>query len=318
MRLVTYYPWEEEKEVLLKGYILDASEQIQAGLQRPAILICPGGAYLRISDQEAEAVALRFAGYGYHAFVLHYSVGRTCSMERVLTEAARSMAYIRSNAKEWNLDPGKIAVCGFSAGGHLCASLSTRWELAAQITGILPAEIRPDAVILGYPVTDLTIPLPPLPLAAFSEENADPKCPEKSVLPAFQSCIFKDGEEWSIRLGRGMCQALLGEPEPEEKRLHEESPCNYITANTPPTYLWATCNDEMVSPGNSLQYAAGLMAHGVPVEFHLFMEGPHGLSLSDATSAPDPAYVNPACGQWVPMVRTWLEKVWNKNKPYKE
>ena len=111
MRLVTYYPWEEEKEVLLKGYILDASEQIQAGLQRPAILICPGGAYLRISDQEAEVVALRFAGYGYHAFVLHYSVGRTCSMERVLTEAARSMAYIRSNAKEWNLDPGKIAVC---------------------------------------------------------------------------------------------------------------------------------------------------------------------------------------------------------------
>ena len=309
MRLVTYYPWEEEKEVFLNGYILDASEQIQAGVLKPAILICPGGAYLRISDQEAEAVALRFAGYGYHAFVLHYSVGQACSMERVLTEAARSMAYIRSNAEEWMLDSRKIAVCGFSAGGHLCASLSTRWKLAAQMAGIEASQARPDAVILGYPVTDLTIPLPPLPLAAFSEENPDSESPEKSVLPAFQSCVFKEGEEWSIRLGRGMCQALLGDVDPEEGKLREGSPCNYITENTPPTYLWATCNDEMVSPGNSLQYAAGLMARGVPVEFHLFGDGPHGLSLADATSAPDPGYINPACQQWIPMVRTWLESV---------
>lgn len=318
MQLVTYYPWEEEKEVFLNGYILDASEQIQAGVQKPAILICPGGAYLRISDQEAEAVALRFAGYGYHAFVLHYSVGRACSMERVLTEAARSMAYIRSNAGSWMLDPGKIAVCGFSAGGHLCASLSTRWELAAQLAGLPAWQVRPDAVILGYPVTDLTIPLPPLPLAAFSEKDIDPECPEKSVLPSFRSCVFKEGKEWSIRLGRGMCQALLGEPEPEDEKLYEGSPCNYITANTPPTYLWATSNDEMVSPRNSLQYASGLIAQGVPVEFHLFGDGPHGLSLADSTSAPDPAYVNPACQQWVPMARAWLECVWNKNKPYKE
>lgn len=310
MEITKYYPWEDRSDVCMTGYVLNASDQIQIGTRRPAILICPGGAYLRISDQEAEAVAVRFAAFGYHAFVLAYSVGDACKMPTPLLEAAKSIAEIRKHADEWLLDPGSVAVCGFSAGGHLCATLSTRWKLAAELLNLPEELVRPDAAILGYPVTDLTIPLPRLPLARLSGEITDPAHPEQAVLPPFRRCVVQEDGTQFIRLDRVMNCILTGSAAPTEAELRALSPINFVSTQTPPTYLWATCSDEMVPPENTVNYASALLAHGVPVEMHLFVQGPHGLSLADHTSAGAPAYVNPACQQWVPMALTWLAHIW--------
>lgn len=309
MECITYYPWEDRRDVFLTGYVLGASEQIQVGVRKPAVVICPGGAYLRISDQEAEAVALRFAAYGYHAFVLTYSVGEACAMPAPLLELAKSILYVRAHADAWLIDPRRVAVCGFSAGGHLCATLSTQFPLAAQLLDADPELVRPDAAILGYPVTDLTLPLPPLPLSALSGPVLDPAHPEEAVLPPFRGCVVREDGQWLIRLDRGMLRPLLGCDTPTEAQLREYSPVFHVTAQTPPTYLWATCTDEMVPPENSLRYAAALLGCGVPAELHLFARGPHGLSLADRTCAGGPDYINPACQQWVPMALTWLDQI---------
>lgn len=309
MQIATFYPWDDRKDVFLTGYVLHASQQIQVGERKPAIVICPGGAYLRISDQEAEAVALRFAAYGYHSFVLSYSVGPACAMPGPLLELAKSVAFLRSRADEWLIDAGRIAVCGFSAGGHLCATLCTRYELAAELLALPPEQVRPDAAVLGYPVTDLTIPLPPLPLSALSGPVTDPAHPELAVLPAFQCCIAETEDGYELRLDQGMNCYLLHSDAPTEAQLREYSPCLHVTERTPPAFLWMTWNDEMVPPVNSLHYAEALLAHGVRAELHMFVNGPHGLSLADRTSAGSEDYVNPACQQWVPMALTWLDAV---------
>ena len=126
-------------EATLEGYILDC--EITYGLEkkRPAIVVCPGGGYLYCSPREGEPVALRYAASGFHAFVLRYSTGWDAGDFAPLKEVSWVIGYIREHAEEWNIDPDKIATCGFSAGGHLAFS-----------AGIL-GENKPNAMILGYP-----------------------------------------------------------------------------------------------------------------------------------------------------------------------
>lgn len=119
----------------------------------PAVLICPGGGYGMTSEREAEPVAREYFAAGYHVFVLWYCVGEKAKDFGPLIQLAATMAHIRKHAAEWKLDGGRVAVCGFSAGGHLAASLGTLYDdekfLKAWNRG---GNIRPDAMILGYPV----------------------------------------------------------------------------------------------------------------------------------------------------------------------
>ncbi len=119
---------------------------------RPAILILPGGGYTFTSDREAEPIALQFIAQGIATFVLRYSVNT--KFPQALSETAASMRLIREKACEWDLDPAHIAVCGFSAGGHLAASLAVFWnhQFLNELIGSKPYEIRPDGAILCYPV----------------------------------------------------------------------------------------------------------------------------------------------------------------------
>ena len=119
---------------------------------RPAILILPGGGYTELSDRESEPIALQFLARGIAAFVLRYSVN--VKFPQALSEAAASLRLIRKRAGEWELDQKRIAVCGFSAGGHLAASLAVFWNhgFLNDLLGSRPEEIRPDGAILGYPV----------------------------------------------------------------------------------------------------------------------------------------------------------------------
>lgn len=128
-------------EATLEGYLLDCEISLGQEVNRPAILVLPGGGYLYCSPREGEPVALSYAARGFHAFVLRYSVARQAAGFAPLKEVSWAIGYIRENAESWHIDPEKIAVCGFSAGGHLALS-----------SGLL-AENRPNAMILGYPAT---------------------------------------------------------------------------------------------------------------------------------------------------------------------
>lgn len=132
-------------------YIQPTSDKIARKRLRPGILILPGGGYNHVSEREAEPVALRFLARGYCAFVLTYSVFPS-RFPTALREAAMAMAYIRENARELGVDPGKVAAMGFSAGGHLCGTLGTMFD-CPQVRDLGPAELlRPDALGLCYPV----------------------------------------------------------------------------------------------------------------------------------------------------------------------
>lgn len=122
----------------------------------PAMLVIPGGGYCFVSPTEAEPVAKRFYNEGYNAFVLTYTVnplGNAPLGRQPLNDIARAVRVIRSRAGEFQVDPGRLAVCGFSAGGHLAASLCVHYEDAEEsnpsYAGISP---RPDAAVLCYPV----------------------------------------------------------------------------------------------------------------------------------------------------------------------
>lgn len=121
--------------------MLDCEISLGQEIKRPAVVICPGGGYMYCSPREGEPVALSYTARGFHAFILRYSTGWDAAGFAPLQEISWAIGYIREHAAQWNIAPEKIAVCGFSAGGHLALS-----------AGLLAAN-KPNAMILGYPAT---------------------------------------------------------------------------------------------------------------------------------------------------------------------
>lgn len=122
---------------------LDAMPAVK---RRPLVLVVPGGGYNHVSPREGDPVALQFAAAGYHTAVLTYSVGEGAQNYQPLRQLNEALALLRQNAGEWHILPDKIAVCGFSAGGHLALSSAVLDIPGAQ------QQPRPNAVILAYPV----------------------------------------------------------------------------------------------------------------------------------------------------------------------
>lgn len=142
-----------ESQAYLTTYVLDNSHEIDPTRQRPAIIICPGGGYEMTSDREAEAVAIKMLSYGFHAFVLRYSVA-PAAFPTALLELASSVSLVRKNYQQWHVDPEKIVVAGFSAGGHLAASLGVFWqeEFIVKALGGENKDWQPNGLLLSYPV----------------------------------------------------------------------------------------------------------------------------------------------------------------------
>ena len=130
----------KKRNVVLDCYILD-DDIIYQAKERPAVIVMPGGGYSHLSHFEGEPVALEYVASGYHAFVLKYSVGKNYYKGAPLEDYEMAYEYIKNNQKEFRIMMDKIAVCGFSAGGHLASEASV-----AQVN-------RPNASILVYPVT---------------------------------------------------------------------------------------------------------------------------------------------------------------------
>lgn len=207
---------------------------------RPCVLILPGGGYRSVSPREGEPVALRFAAEGLHACVLQYSVSEDSVFPTALCEALWAMAEIRAHSGEWRLDAAKIAVCGFSAGGHLAACLGAYWNREAYLepAGVTAAQARPNALILCYPV---------ITSGAYAHT--------------------------------GSFQALLGKEYGNPEQMEALSVEKQVTSDMPPCFLWHTADDGTVPVQNTLLFANALSAHRVPYELHIFESGPHGLSL---------------------------------------
>ena len=134
------------------GYLHDDHDRLVAHKTRPAIVICAGGCYRWLSPREKDPVALAFAAMGYQTFLLEYSTGERASGYRPLRELAETVRIIRARAAEWRIEPEHVAVLGFSAGGHLAASLGALWDDAELSLG---EGCRPDALALCYPVVTM-------------------------------------------------------------------------------------------------------------------------------------------------------------------
>ncbi len=235
---------------------------------RPAIIICPGGGYEHLSVREGEPVAIKYLAMGYSAFVLHYSVAPDC-FPTALLELAMLVGRIRTNAQEWGLDPHKIIVSGFSAGGHLAASLGVFWNrnFVWEPLGLAPDTIRPDGLLLCYPVIT-------------SGEFCHP----------------------------GSFAQLLGKEKDDAEKRRLVSLELQAGPQVPPTFLWHTVTDASVPVQNSILFAQALLRSHVSVELHLFPHGRHGLALAtEETCKGDSSYLEPCCQSWLSLAETWLK-----------
>lgn len=212
-----------------------------------ALLVAPGGGYERVVlDKEGSALAPAFADdAGLTLFVLRYRLpgdGHAAAREAPLADAQRALRLIRTRAGEWGVDPRRIGVLGFSAGGHVAASLGTRFADAvyAPIDATDRESARPDFMLLVYPVIDM-----------------------------------------GARAHRGSRARLLGATPTPELMAHY-SLQNRVTADTPPTFLLHAADDTSVPVDNSLLFFDALRRAGVPAELHVYPHGGHGFGVRDA------------------------------------
>lgn len=140
-------------EAVLTAFVPDKLPNDCRDFKRNAIIICPGGGYEYCSVREAEPVAVRFMSYGITAFVLDYScVNKMFPTD--LLELGAAFKFVKDNAEKFGIDPEKIFVCGFSAGGHLAASMAVHWNkpYICESLGVSREYIRPRGAVLSYPV----------------------------------------------------------------------------------------------------------------------------------------------------------------------
>lgn len=218
------------------------------GAGQAAVVVCPGGGYAGLADHEGAPVAKWLESIGVRAFVLHYHVAPHATHPGPLNDVSRAIRYVRAHAAEWGVDPKRVGVLGFSAGGHL-ASTVTVWNDAGNPGSSIPEEresSRPDLSILIYPVVTMRLPL----THQGSRENL---------------------------LGKNPDPALVD-------RLSNEL---QVTDNTPPCFLVHGSDDTVVPVQNSLQFARALADHHVPFELHVIEHGPHGFGMGAPGSPMD-------------------------------
>ena len=218
----------------------------------PAMLVIPGGGYAIIcDDREGEPIALAYLAKGYVCAVLHYSVAPTLSENSPLAEASKALAYLRKNAVELCIDVNKVYAVGFSAGGHLCASLGTLWHREDVIAKaeIEYGENKPTAVVLCYPV-----------ISADTKTNS----------PHFGSFIN-----------------LLGKPELTEKDIDDWSLERHVDEKSAPAFIIHTAEDEIVPVQNALAMGRAYADAGIQFEMHIYPHGPHGFALGNALTDPN-------------------------------
>jgi acetyl esterase/lipase len=232
-----------------------------------AVVVCPGGGYGTLAvDHEGKQVGEWLNSIGVAGIMLRYRLGPKYRHPIMLQDAQRAIRTVRAKADMWGIDPARVGVLGFSAGGHLASTVGTHFD-AGRADAADPVDrqsCRPDFLLLAYPVIALATPY----AHAGSRRNLLGDNPDPAVL-----------------------ESLSNETQ--------------VTKDTPPTFLVHTNADSAVVPENSLLFVMALRKAGVPVEFHLFEKGRHGLGLGgglpERNIPPDPAFQ-----AWPSLCENWL------------
>jgi acetyl esterase/lipase len=209
-----------------------------------AVVVMPGGAYQRVVvDKEGIEMGERLTQDGITVFVLTYRLpggGHTQPSEVALQDAQRAVRFVRKNAAEWGVKPDRIGVMGFSAGGHVAASLGTKFDSKVYhpVDDADGVSARPDFLALIYPVISM----------------------EAGVTHAESR------------------KELIG-AEPTEAAINEYSLDGHVRQDTPPTFLLHADDDPSVITENSIRFYRALKANKVPAELHIFRKGEHGFGL---------------------------------------
>lgn len=210
-----------------------------------AVIICPGGGYgILAYDLEGTDIAKYFNSIGIAAIVLKYrlptSGNSVIPHKTPLMDAQRAMRLVRANAAKWNIDPQKIGIMGFSAGGHLASTLGTHFDYGDKTAkdSVEHQSCRPDFMILMYPVVSFT-----------------------------DSCSHAGSRE-----------ALLGK-NPDKNLLSWYSNELQVREDTPPTFFVHADNDTAVPVENTLLLYKALRKKNIPAELHILSEGEHGFGL---------------------------------------
>lgn len=154
MRIVEFSLPTAGGHATARGYLHDVSETMPVHAVRPCVVVCPGGGYNHCSEREKDPPALALFAAGYQVFTLSYSTGDLARDFRPLMELSLLIMKIREQHVQWQVEPDKIAVMGFSAGGHLAASIGTLWNHEALTCKLDTngGQNRPNALVLCYPV----------------------------------------------------------------------------------------------------------------------------------------------------------------------
>lgn len=227
----------------------EAADRPTLSLYRPAaekangavIVVCPGGGYGHLAvDHEGRQIAEWLNSLGVTAAVLRYRIAPRYHHPAPLLDVSRAIRTVRARAGEWGLDPKRVGVIGFSAGGHLVSSVATHFD-AGKPESDDPIErqsSRADLVILGYPVISFTEPFTHI----------------------------------------GSRNNLLG-TDASAELIESLSSEKQVTAETPPVFLFHSSTDRAVPPENSVAFYLACRAAGVPAELHIYESGPHGFGL---------------------------------------
>ena len=287
--------YENRPDVTLTTYLIGDSPEMLNGKKRPAILVCPGGAYMFCSDREAEPIALRFMAMGYHAFVLRYSVYNRGVMvdprgemppdpdgqyPNAMCDIGAAMLYIRDHSEAWLVDADRVFLSGFSAGAHNSAMYCTRWNsgLLSERFGRPASDFKPAGAVLGYGYYDWAV------------------------------LRDTDEDDMTRMMSESVDFAYFGTKHPTKEQYEMASPALCVTRDTPPMFLWTTCGDNTLPSQQSMLMGCALAQAGIPYELHVFEKGDHGLALADQATAGFREQINGDVAGWIPMAQRWLER----------
>lgn len=233
---------------------------------KETVLICPGGGYSFLSPREGKPVAEAFHNHGYSAVVLNYCLEREVHGTSLVEELAWAVRFLRTDL-EWKDKSQKLWVTGFSAGGHLAASLGVLWndeKLFAREEQLLNC---PDGLILGYPVISM---------GAYAHERSRKRL--TGDRPELTELFSLEGRDLS---------------------------------HVPPVFLWNTLEDEKVPVMNSFLLAQKMILDGASVEYHLFHQGRHGMSLATAEVESEEEDLHPDAhiAHWLTLCLEWMREV---------
>lgn len=262
MNIVHFNP-NPDSDARVVGYLHDAiPTEMPNRMERPCVVVYPGGGYEFLSERESDPPALAFFAKGYQVFILYYSIGKRATDLRPLIDGSLTLMKIRGKSKEWGVLSDQIAVLGFSAGAHAAASLGTLWDHPALKKKIdtKGGQNRPNAMILCYPV-----------ITAGKLAH------------------------------QGSAEAVCGGT-PTEEQVRFYSLENQVSSKTPPAFLWHTVEDNTVPVENTLMFSAALQKNHIPFECHIYPNGRHGMSMCNVEVNAENNHCAtwfPLCAEWL-------------------